>query len=276
MRKRREAGNPDMQGNDEAGTAGGDEIAVYLDELRRRLTSGIVRISAEHAAQIVDEGENHLREAAAMWVTAGMREDAAQVAAVEAFGPTRTVARAHRPRAAAVVATLGASACPLLAVYLLLASAAGGVFVVRQADANPLYQPALVGQPQVKLPAPGYPVGQAGLLLAACALAGLVALAGYLNARQRRSPGRVSRAVPLPGFFFPVAGVSMLLLTVAERKAAALAPLYNLPGGHELLAMGAPAAAILTALACGVWSVMLLGSWTVSCLTRRSSAIVRA
>jgi hypothetical protein len=265
-----------MRSNDEAGMPGGDEIAVYLNELHRRLTSGVVRTSAQQTALIVEEAENHLREAAANCVAAGLREHAAQVAAVEAFGPAPTVARAHRPRAAAVLSTLGASACPLLAIYLLLAAAAGGVFVFRESEAGPAFQPIPVGQPQVKIPAPGFPAGNAALLLAACAFAGLVGLAGYLIARQRRSPGRVARTVPLPGFFFPIAGVGMLLLTVAERKAAALAPLHNVPGEHELIAMGAPAAAVLTALACGAWSLMLLGSWTVSRFTHRPSATVHA
>ncbi len=70
--------------------------------------------------------------------------------------------------------------------------------------------------------------------------------------------------MPLPGFFFPAAGVGMALLAVAERKAAAWAPLYTLPGGHEFIAMGAPGAAILTALACGGWSLVLLARWALN------------
>jgi hypothetical protein len=80
----------------------------------------------------------------------------------------------------------------------------------------------------------------------------------------------------LPGFFFPAAGVGMALLAVAERKAAARAPLYTLPGGHEFIAMGAPAAAILTAVACSGWTLMLLVRWAVNRLARRPSATVRA
>jgi hypothetical protein len=68
----------------------------------------------------------------------------------------------------------------------------------------------------------------------------------------------------------------MALLAVAERKAAARAPLYTLPGGHEFIAMGAPVAAILTAVACGGWTLMLLVRWAVNRLARRPSATVRA
>jgi hypothetical protein len=279
MINRREAGNPQMRSNDETGRAGGDEIAAYLEELHHRLTNGMVRTSAGHADQIVEEAENHLREGAAMCVAAGMREHAAQVAAVEAFGPARTVARAHRPRTAAVLAKLAESACPLLGVYVVFAYALAGAFILWE---NQNVAPAVPSIPlghtgAAPITSAGFPFGLAALLLAVCALAGLAALAGYLIIRRRRhSSARAASAVPLPGFFFPAAGVGMALLALAERKAAARAPLYTLPGGHEFIAMGAPAAAILTAVACGGWTLMLLVRWAVNRLAGRPSATVRA
>jgi hypothetical protein len=256
-----------MQSNDEAGRVGGDEIAAYLGELHRRLTSGLVRTSAGHADQIVEEAENHLREGAAMCAAAGMREHAAQVAAVEAFGPARAVARAHRPRTAAVLAKLAESACPLLGLYALFASALAGAFILRGNENVVPAGPSIpLGHAGAPASAPGgFPFGQAALLLTACAVAGLAVLAGYMITRQRRhSRAGAALGVPLPGFFFPAAGVGMALLAVAERKAAAWAPLYALPGGHEFIAMGAPGAAILTALACGGWSLVLLARWALN------------
>ena len=279
MTNRREAGNPAMRSNDETGRAGGDEIAAYLGELHHRLTNGMVRASAGHADQIVEEAENHLREGAAMCVAAGMRERAAQVAAVEAFGPARTVARAHRPRTAAVLAKLAESACPLLGVYVLFASALAGAFIVLENQNVTAALPSLpLGQTgATPITSAGFPFGPAALLLVVCALAGLAVLAGYLVIRQRRhSRAGAASALPLPGFFFPAAGVGMALLALAERKAAARAPLYTLPGGHEFIAMGAPAAAILTAVACGGWTLTLLVRWAVNRLARRPSATVGA
>jgi hypothetical protein len=248
MSNRREAGNPETQSSGEASTAGGDQIAAYLKELHRRLTSGMVRTSSEHAAQIVAEAENHLREAAAMCVAAGMRQHVAQLAAIEAFGGARTVARAHRPRAAAVLTKLAAAACPLLAAYLLVAAAIGLAVVYREAGIlGGGMQGVPLGQAAVAAPGPasGFPAGQGALLIVACAFAGLVVFAGYLIACQRRRSRRgVARTVPLPG-------------------------------GYEL-GVGAIVAAVVIALACGAWSAVLLARWTVNRLTHRPSAVVRA
>jgi HAAS domain-containing protein len=72
-----------------------DLIGDYLGELRAAL-----QVTAEQAGLIVAEAEDHLREAAARGLAAGMTEREAQEAAISAFGSIGAVVRAHATRAA--------------------------------------------------------------------------------------------------------------------------------------------------------------------------------
>jgi hypothetical protein len=73
--------------------SGGDRIDEYLDALFARLHGR----SAESRSMLV-EAEAHLRDAAAASVAAGMPEDAAQEAAIAAFGSPAQVAKAAEGR----------------------------------------------------------------------------------------------------------------------------------------------------------------------------------
>lgn len=288
MSSGREAENPKMRSGAEENMANGDQITAYLDELRRRLAGGAVRNSREQVAQIVAEAENHLREAAAASVVTGMSGQAAQGAAIAAFGQAQTVARAHRPRAAAVLAKLATAACPLLAAYLLVAAAIGDLVVYWETrTTSPAADGFLLGGPRgnasivVSGPASAFPVRQVAPSIVVCAIAGLVVFVGYLIARRRGRPrGGTARAVRLPGFFFPAAAVGMVLLGAVEHKAVLprltrIIWIEQLPGSHEL-GIGAVLAAVVTALACGAWSAILLTRWTINRLTHRPSATVSA
>jgi hypothetical protein len=111
--------------------ADSDPIAAYLDELRKRLSGGLVCHAPERTAQILAEAEDHLRSAAAARGVDGLPEEDAQQAAIAAFGQVRTVARSHRPRLAEVLTTLGMATAPLVSVYLLIAAVLGDVYLQR-------------------------------------------------------------------------------------------------------------------------------------------------
>jgi hypothetical protein len=75
-----------------------DLIGDYLTELGDRL-----ELAADEAGRVVAEAEDHLREAAAFGVAAGMTEHEAQLAAISAFGSVTAVVRAHASRPAGFV-----------------------------------------------------------------------------------------------------------------------------------------------------------------------------
>lgn len=81
--------------------SGRDRIDAYLDELFVRL-----RGDAAEGRSMLAEAEAHLRDAAAASIEAGMHEDAAQQAAIAAFGSPGHVARSadRHPVASAITA----------------------------------------------------------------------------------------------------------------------------------------------------------------------------
>jgi hypothetical protein len=262
-----------------ASVAGGDLIDGYLGELRRRLEVGMVRNSGERAAQVAAEAEDHLREATAVSVAAGMSEQDAQRAAIAAFGDARTVARAHRPRAVAVLATVATALCALLGTYTLVATVAGGVVgfwaSFAASDLGAMTVPshgdasasAMSGNETLlsRLTAGGYdPAGYAasfGLI----ALIGIALLAAYfIVRRRRRANGGAARVVPLPGLFYPVAAAGMPLLGLVELAAPLHGflpvPLGHLKGSYEL-GMGAVIACAVMCLVYVEWSAVLLVRW---------------
>lgn len=93
-----------------------------IEQYLRRLAS---LLPETRRGRFLREAEEHLRDAAAAHETRGLDRDAAEAAAVEAFGPAETVARAfaaeaavHSTRRAAAVAilTLLALVIPLYAI----------------------------------------------------------------------------------------------------------------------------------------------------------------
>lgn len=260
--------------------ASGDLVAEYLDDLRSRLARGVIRTSREGAVRIAAEAEDHLREAAAAGIAAGMREEDAQRAAIAAFGQARAVARAHRPPASSVLTAMAFATCPLLAAYALVAAALGGAILCWKA-ANVWNDPAQPGgaaaphQPTLMSHLGGSAVlgREIGtfVLLCMCATAGLALLAGYLIARRRqRARDGMARVVPLPGFFPPVAAAGLLMMGLAEVMAPTRAffLIDAVQGGPEL-AIGAFYASMVMAVACAGWSAVALTRWTLGRIRRR-------
>ncbi|NNC11660.1 hypothetical protein HII28_07195 [Planctomonas sp. JC2975] len=81
-------------------TDGRDRIDSYLDDLFGRLHG-----DPAECRSMLAEAEAHLRDAAAASVEAGMDEDAAQQAAIDAFGSAEHVARAVDPHPFVAAAT---------------------------------------------------------------------------------------------------------------------------------------------------------------------------
>jgi hypothetical protein len=253
-----------------ASVASGDLIDGYLGELRRRLEGGMVRNSRERVAQIAAEAEDHLREATAASVAAGMSQQDAQRAAIAACGQARTVAHAHRPRAVAVLATVATALCALLGTYTLVATVAGGAvgfwassFAISHGAAP---ASAMSGKTLLtRLTAGGYdPAGYAASF-GVIALIGIALLAAcFIVRRRRRANGGAARVVPLPGLFYPVAAAGMLLFGLAELAAPLHgflpAPPWRLPGIYQLGA-GAVIACGVLCLAYAGWSAVLLVCW---------------
>lgn len=251
----------------EASVASGDLIDGYLGGLRRRLESGMVRNSRDRVAQITAEAHDHLREAAAASVAAGMSEQDAQRGAIAAFGDARTVARAHRPRPVAVLATVATALCALLGTYALAATAAGGVIglCASFATSSPGDTPSSAMNSRTllsRLTAGGYdPAGYAASF-GVIALVGIALLATWFIVRRRRQAnGGAAHMVPLPGLFYPVAAAAMLLAGLAELTAPRYGllpvPLGHLQGSYDLSA-GAVVACGILCLACVQWSAVLL------------------
>lgn len=178
-----------------------DFIAQYLAELRARLGT-----SPERAADIVAEAEDHLRQSMAASLASGMSEQDAQAAAISAFGSARTVARANRRPASALV-PLGLAACKAAGVYLLTMSAGScAVYFWWHAavcDANLSIRCALLDHQDAGPPA----------VWAACGAAGLALLAGHHIARRvrRRSQVRVN-SYPLGAAFAFIALAVILVV----------------------------------------------------------------
>ena len=178
-----------------------EPIARYLNQLRASLRT-------PEANRILAEAEDHLREATAAGLAAGLTEREAQEAAISSFGPVRAVARAHqgrRGRAAALMTSAGLTAWKLAGLYLPAICATGPVMAALRYIAG-------------RTAPAGYRLStaHAAPLPVACAIAGsagLIVLAGYHRAssRRRRSPART----PLLGGYFPVvAACSALPLSV--------------------------------------------------------------
>jgi hypothetical protein len=177
-------------------TADRDLIQQYLDQLRLSLL-------IPEVGRILVEAEDHLRDAAAAGVAAGLTETEAQRAAIAAFGPVPAIVYAHQTRHGRVAAMLADVALALWRVvigYLLVIfvlgltgflgplGAAGTLACTIRAPCTMLLrEPTTTAAAVISLTAPG------GV--------GLALLAAYLLVRRaQRRRGRVW-SVPLGGYF---------------------------------------------------------------------------
>ena len=111
----------------------GDPVEEYLDELYRKL-----RVRPREGRRVLAEAEDHLREAVADGLAAGLSEYEAGRAAISSFGSVGAVVRAHDQRlrglpGAAVLADLAVSAWKLVSVGLLAVGASGVVAAIMNA-----------------------------------------------------------------------------------------------------------------------------------------------
>ena len=226
-----------------------DPIGEYLAQLRASL-----RTPARRTEEIMTEAEDHLRESAAAGLAAGMSERDAHEAAIAAFGPVRTVVRAHRRRAA-VLAEVGMAAWKLAAVYLLMVFCVGVALLI--------FEYWILGLETVvpQGPPPGTRAvqGPADFLRVAVILgsvggAGLVLLTGYVATRrfQRRRAG--ARGALLGGYFPLAAAICMLF---AGAVVVALHMVWNIRVGQSSMA-GIAAAACFVAVGYAVRMVWML------------------
>ena len=232
------SGEQERENRELSSVSEGDQIAVYLEALRQRLGRGMARVTPGQADQILAETEDHLREATALCVAAGLTEQAAQAAAVEAFGQPQAVARSHRPLAGAVLARLATALVPLAGTYLLVSGAGGSLL------AQWHWHGGLASGRQQTLwdLAPTWGGFHADLRLIGCAVAG---------------------AVSLPGFIFPLAAVAMVLIAAADVSRA----FNGWGGGSDLwFSVGTILGAQVMALGCAAWSVVRLARSAVRSL----------
>ena len=107
-----------------------DPVEDYLDQLFAGL-----RTTPRQARRIIAEAEDHLREATAAGIEAGLTEREAQEAAISSFGSVRAVVRAHARRVPplAVFGELAMGAWKLTSIAVLAVAGSGLVaFVMNQ------------------------------------------------------------------------------------------------------------------------------------------------
>jgi hypothetical protein len=148
-----------------------------VEEYLRRLRFSLPTRPAE-TSRILAEAEDHLREAVAAGLAAGLTETEAAEAAISSFGSVRAVVRAHQTRRGrAAEAWHGL----VLWIWLLTGTALTSVFavglvmlVVIVATSSP------GGGPDTGQPSPG----QFASFVVACGLLGLAMLGTYPRARR--------------------------------------------------------------------------------------------
>jgi len=246
-----------------------DLIDDYLAELRAGL-----RTEPARTAEIVAEAEDHLRESAAARRAGGVGEEAAQRAAVTAFGPVKQVIRGHRPPLSAYAATAALQACLLLGGYLLLSALLGGLLLLEEELGGPLAlaqgrpltsvaagQGQQPGDPKVwvlGLTGTPFPV-QVTAIFGGSVLTAVILLAGYLIVRRHH---RRSGQVParLPRGLFPLAAATGLLTFWIFESRGALGFWLGRVGvtGARELAFGTEGAAILLGVGCLMWGLASL------------------
>jgi hypothetical protein len=175
-------------------TADRDPIQQYLDQLR-------LSLRIPEVGRILVEAEDHLREAAAAGMAAGLTEREAQEAAISAFGSVRAIVYAHQTRhgrVAAVLADLGIALWRVFAFYLLAFFALGLVELMEPGAADcPAHSRSCALTTVVPEASPLAMV----ISWAAMGAVGVALFAAYFLVRRfQRRRGRVW-SVPLGGYF---------------------------------------------------------------------------
>jgi hypothetical protein len=217
-----------------------DPVEDYLDQLYAGL-----RTTPREARRIIAEAEDHLREATAAGVEAGLSEREAQEAAISSFGSVRAVVRAHARRVPplAVFGELTMAAWKLVSIALLAVAGSGLVAFAM----NQILGPQFVGGSAASASGLSGPVcqhyldlwphvqycGQAAVLETSsdavslrllALIPGLILLEGYLLARRYQRK-RGWRADLLPDGFVPTVAACLFgALTGGLVLLAAIAP----------------------------------------------------
>lgn len=193
-----------------------DLIGQYVDQLR-------LSLRIPEVGRILVEAEDHLREAAAEGMAAGLTEAQAQRAAIARFGPVHAIVYAHQTRhgrMAAMLADLGIALWRVAAFYLLAFSALN-LLNIGMGDGLP----ADVTQ------------------CAATGAAGLILVAAYFTIRHAlRSRGRVW-SLPIGGYF---------PLTAAVASAAVMVGSLMMITTHVVTERPATVAAVICVAALGL------------------------
>jgi hypothetical protein len=243
-----------------AGVSGG-LIDDYLAELRAGLLTSPAR-----TAEIVAEAEDHLRESAAARRVGGLSDEAAQRAAISAFGPVDRVVRAHRPPVSVFAAAAGLRAWPLLACFLLLSGLIGSLLLCDElvTSHGSAMAPAVavggLGQRTIYVLDGSPHPGQVAATIGGCVLAGVLLLAGFLIVRRRRRRSGLASARLPRGPFALAAAFALLALGIAEDQSVVSYGLGQLPAvsGTYELAVGSLYAAVLMGIGCGLWAMNAL------------------
>ncbi|HEX4256768.1 MAG TPA: permease prefix domain 1-containing protein [Streptosporangiaceae bacterium] len=214
-----------------------DPIEDYLDQLYAKLHT-----TPRQGRRILAEAEDHLREATAAGIAAGLTEPEAQRAAIASFGSVRAVARAHTRRLPppAVFGALAMAAWQLVSIAVLAVGASGAVALlldqiidllrltgprdtigldlnVCQDWTSAVHVPVCA---QDALWTSSSATGQRLLAL----IPGLVLLMGYLLAR-RHQRNRGCRSDLLPDAFVPTMATCLFgMFTIGLTALAALVP----------------------------------------------------
>ena len=217
-----------------------DPVEDYLDQLYAGL-----RTTPREARRIIAEAEDHLREATAAGVEAGLTEQEAQEAAISSFGSVNAVVRAHARRIPplAVFGELVMAAWKLASIAVLAVAGSGVVALIMNYTIGRQFvggDPSAAGgfsagacHYWMSLWPHAQSCGHAAMLEASSdtvslrlltLIPGLVLLEGYLLARryQRRRGWRIDL---LPDGFVPTVAACLFgALTVGLAYLAAAAP----------------------------------------------------
>ena len=217
-----------------------DPVEDYLDQLYASL-----RTTPRQARRIIAEAEDHLREATAVGIEAGLSEQEAQEAAISSFGSVRAVVRAHTRRVPplAVFGELFMAGWKLASIAVLAVAGSGVIAFVMNRTLGPSFVGGSAAQaagasavtcqhwlglwPHVQY------CGQAAVLETSSdavslrllmLIPGLILIEGYLLARRYQRK-RGWRADLLPDAFVPTVAACLFgALTAGLAFLAAAAP----------------------------------------------------
>ncbi|HEY1675734.1 MAG TPA: permease prefix domain 1-containing protein [Streptosporangiaceae bacterium] len=242
----------------------GDPIEDYLDQLYAGL-----RTTPRQARRIIAEAEDHLREATAAGIEAGLSEPEAREAAISSFGSVRAVVRAHARRIPprAVFGELAMAAWQLTSIAVLAVAGSGLVAFVMNQVLGPQFvggEPALANRGGLGpceywlgIWTHAQNCGQAAMLETSsdavslrllALIPGLVLLEGYLLARRYQRK-RGWRADLLPDAFVPTVAACLFGgLTAGLAFMAVAVPMTVTPNGGPGVYLSAAIATLLVTI----------------------------